>query len=99
MEKAGLGERMKARLQARRRRAAARTRMRQEKRIEDNARRALSNNMGKGGSREACRYLRARSRAPPGPREASAVPLRARSADGGPDFPGQSHRGLTCGAI
>ena len=50
MEKAGLGERMKARLQARRHRAAERTRTRQENRIEDNARRALSNNKGKGGS-------------------------------------------------
>jgi hypothetical protein len=50
MEKAGLGERMKARLQARRQRAAERARMRQENRIEDNARRALSNSKGKGGS-------------------------------------------------
>ena len=50
MEKAGLGGRMKARLQARRQRAAERARMRQEHRIEDNARRALSNTKGKGGS-------------------------------------------------
>ena len=50
MEKSGLGERMKARLQARRQRAAERARIRQENRIEDNARRALSNNKGKGVS-------------------------------------------------
>lgn len=50
MEKAVLGKRMKARLQARRQRVAERARMRQENRIEDNARRALSNRKGKGGS-------------------------------------------------
>jgi len=50
MEKSGPGQRMKARLQARRQRASDRARMRQENRIEDNARRALSNNKGKGGS-------------------------------------------------
>ena len=50
MEKPGVGKRMKARLQARRQRVTERARMRQENRIEDNARRALSNNKGKGGS-------------------------------------------------
>ena len=51
MEKSGLGERMKARLQARRRRSADRARVRQEHKIEDNARRAVSSkSKGNGAS-------------------------------------------------
>ena len=51
MEKPGLGERLKARRQARRQRSAERARMRQENRIEDNARRALrTGSKGNGGS-------------------------------------------------
>jgi hypothetical protein len=51
MEKSGLGARAKARLQARRRRSAERARMRQENRVEDNARRAVrTGSKGNGGS-------------------------------------------------
>ena len=51
MEKSGLGERAKARLRARRHRSAERARMRQENRVEDNARRALQpRNKGNGGT-------------------------------------------------
>ena len=51
MEKSGLGERMKERLQARRQRSAERARIRQEHKIGDNARRALaSKSKGNGAS-------------------------------------------------
>jgi hypothetical protein len=51
MEKSGLGERMKARRQARRQRSADRTRMRQENKVADHARRALqTKSKGNGGS-------------------------------------------------
>ena len=51
MEKPGLGERMKARLQARKQRSAERSRMRQENNVSDNARRALqTGNKGNGAS-------------------------------------------------
>jgi hypothetical protein len=50
MEKSGLGERMKARLQARKQRSAERARVRQENKIEDNARRAVSKSKSTGGS-------------------------------------------------
>jgi hypothetical protein len=49
MEKSGLGERMKARLQARKQRAAERARIRRENRIEDDPRRAKSKNTGGSG--------------------------------------------------
>ena len=49
MEKSSLGERLKARLHARRQRAAERARMRQENRIEDNPRRAKSKSTGGSG--------------------------------------------------
>jgi len=51
MEKPGLGERMKARRQARKQRSTERARMRQEHKVEDNARRALrTGSKGNGGS-------------------------------------------------
>jgi len=51
MEKSGLGDLTKARLQARRQRSAERARMRQENNVADNARRALqTKSKGNGGS-------------------------------------------------
>ena len=51
MEKTGLGEYLRAKRQARKQRSAERTRMRQENRVEDNARRALQpRNKGNGGT-------------------------------------------------
>jgi hypothetical protein len=51
MEKTGLGERLRARRQARKQRSADRARMRQENKVGDNARRALrTGSKGNGGS-------------------------------------------------
>ena len=50
MEKTGLGERLRARRQARKQRSADRARMRQENRVGDNARRAVRvGSKGNGG--------------------------------------------------
>ena len=49
MAKAGLGERVKARLQARRQRSAERARLRQENKIEGDPRRAKSKSTGGSG--------------------------------------------------